>query len=471
MALSPSDQRHWEQEQPVLENARKAHPELFESIQKKPGTLMRRVGILTTQTGKPKGYIKYYPFDFIVEEIRPNKNVITVDGKSVAAEFDDGHGTIYVDLTKVGISTLDAVQRIADALKIQRKHVGYAGIKDSVALTAQRISIRTAARDVVQSLSIPNCLLRNIIERKGAINVGNLFGNRFTLFVRTEKPVHPIEFEKQIAYIKQNGIMNYYGIQRFGSPRFLSHLFGMFLLRGDYKGCVEVFLTKESEFDLPFYHQKRRDASSHFGNWSKMRDIFSVLPHSFRFELQMLNQLLQQPDDFLAAINAVGDQASMWAKAYASYLTNLLLSESQQKSQSLPSVIPLLLGLDVDSASIYAPWLSVHEVKDYQKVMSKLKFLQVGNAPSIEPILKPEFHRYKIFDEGVVISFDLQKGAYATTVLESLFEIVTEQSLPKWVWTGTIDTKQTLGTGDLGEILDLLGDSISNLMKSKTENE
>jgi len=471
MPLSPSDQQHWELEQTVINAARVAQPELFEPVVKQPGDLLSRVGMSLLLSERPSGYIKYSPLDFIVEEIRPDGGVVTVDGGSAEPEYPDGEGTIYADVVKVGISTLDAVERIASALKIEIKKIGYAGIKDAVALTSQRVSIRGVTVAQVQNCRIPNVLLRNIMERKGAIGVGNLMGNRFTLFIRTQHPVEESAFVKQVETIRQHGIMNYYGVQRFGTPRFLAHVFGMYLLRGDFEGCVRAYFSKESEFELPFFTHKRQLAGQYFGDWQKIKEIFAELPYSFRFELSMLEHLIKNPTDYLGAIHVVGQQASMWVRAYASYIANLLMTQTEEKGGTLPQELPLLLGQDLDVERLYGTWLRAHGVEGYRKVIRELKFVQVGKSPSIEPILKPVFHGCKIGPEGVIVSFDLQKGAYATTVLESLFDVVTGYPIPDWVRKTDVDTKRVLGTGDLSVVKEELADAIGKVMSKKESSE
>lgn len=467
MSLSASDQQRWEQEQPVLEKARREHPELFVAQAKPAGELLRRVGILASGKDRPLGYIKYSPLDFIVEEIRPSDEVVTVDGETAEPEYPDGEGTVYADLVKVGISTLDAVGRIADALKIERKFIGYAGIKDAVALTAQRISLRGVSVADVEALSVPNCVLRNVVERKGAINNGNLNGNRFTLFIRTQGTLDEQMFRARVDRLRENGIMNYYGVQRFGSPRFLSHLFGLYLLRGDYKGCVEAVLTKPSDFDLPYYREKRVAATKHWGDWKKMCELFGELPYTYRYELQMLDVLAAKPDGWLAALEAAGEQGAMWARAYASYLVNLLLSEAEQTGATLPKEIPLLLGSDPAVDVLYGKWLEAHRATGYRKALRECRFLQVGKNPTIEPIIKPKVHGYKVAEGGVALSFDLTKGAYATTVLEWLFDVVTGYPVPAWLDTREMDTKQLLGTGDLSGVREVFAKAIGNVMGNK----
>ena len=470
MPISASDHKLWEQEQSFITKQRELHPELFVPIIKPEGTLLKRVGITAIQGERPKGFIKYSPLDFIVEEIRPSGDVIAIDGKEAQPEYEEGEGTIYADITKVGISTLDAVQRVADALHIENKQIGYAGIKDAVALTSQRISFRGVTKEVVEALRVPGCLFRNVEENKGAIGVGNLMGNRFTLFIRTEKPVDENSFSKHIQTIQQNGIMNYFGVQRFGTPRFLAHLFGMHLLRGEYKECVRVYLTKESEFELPFFTNKRREAGSQFGNWQKMKEIFSVLPYTFRFELQLIDSMISRPNE-LNAIHAVGQQASMWVRAYSSYLVNLVLSDAAQTGKKLPNELALMFGREQEMDPTFKPWMQKHNTINYRSFLRDLKFVQAGKNPKIEPVIYPKFHGYKILPEGMIVSFDLQKGAYATTVLEELFQVVTGYPIPEWINRVDVDSKKELGTGNLDEVKTLLAEEIKNVMSRKVEQE
>ena len=57
----------------------------------------------------------------------------------------------------------------------------------------------------------------------------------------------------------------------------------------------------------------------------------------------------------------------------------------------------------------------------------------------------------KILPEGVIISFDLPKGAYATTFLSHLFTL--EGSLASVVNPKKYDLKQVLGTGTMDPAL------------------
>lgn len=471
--LSPSDQNLWEKEQVFISQEKNRVPELFVNSKKEPGELMSRIGILVYPTSLPKGYIKYSPLDFIVEEILLNGKVVTVDDKKETPEpLMAGQGTIYADLVKTGISTLDATERIAKALNIENKNLGYAGIKDAVAFTAQTISLRGGVTlEQVKKLSVPGLIIKNITEGKGAIQLSDLQGNRFTLFIRTEKLVDETAFKKIIEKINSEGVPNYFGPQRFGSPRFLSHLLGMYILRGEPKEVIKTYMLKTSPFEIPYLTKIREEAAPHFGDWPAMEKIFSILPYSFRYELNFL-EILKQPgktESFLEALTTADRQIGMWAYAYASFLNNLVLSEAEQSGQTISKEIPQLLTEDVSVHSLYQKWLKEHGTENFVENIKKYRlntFIHLGRA-AIPPRIKPTIHNFKILPSGVAICFDLPKGAYATTILMFLFETITGKPFPEWMNPEEVDTKALLGLGSIAEIKNILAESIGNLMASR----
>ena len=75
------------------------------------------------------GVIKQRPQDFFVQEIPLYE--------------PSGEGEhVYVEIEKVGLSTFDAINRMAGALKVSPRAIGYAGLKDAQAVSRQVLSIQ-----------------------------------------------------------------------------------------------------------------------------------------------------------------------------------------------------------------------------------------------------------------------------------------------------------------------------------------
>lgn len=464
------DQNFWEREQPVVQSAREATPEKFISSEKDPYALFEQIGIKSVPKDLPKGYFKYRPEDFIVEEERPDGTVITVDGQEASREMEGGEGTVYFDLTKVGVSTIDAQNRITELTGHPEKDVGYAGIKDAVALTSQRVSLRGGILNEVLMLQIPGTIIRQVYEGKGVVQVGGLKGNRFTLMIRTEHPLDPTQIDQRIEYIKAKGIMNYFGVQRFGTPRFLAHEFGRAMLLQGAEAGVKTYITMASPFELPFFAERRAQATAVWGDWKKMHEVLADLPYSFRHELDMLESLQQSGGHFLTALEKVQQQAGMWVRAYASYASNERLSEAEKNGETLPSPMPQLLNPDQKALEVYKTFLDREGLRNPMGALKKYPFIRVGRNPTFIPVVHPEVHAYKVIPEGLAITFSLSKGAYATTMLMYLFDTVTGYPVPEWLDPKFIDTKEVLGTGSLREVRELLKEDLDRIMSRKNED-
>jgi tRNA pseudouridine13 synthase len=466
----PNDQTSFDIEQRTLDVARTASPEKFLVPQKPPHTLFEFIGIKNAPRDLPKGYFKYRPEDFIVEEIRPDGTLITVDGQSAKPDVEDGEGTVYFDLTKVGVSTMDAGNRIAEVTGYDSKSIGYAGIKDAVALTSQRMSIRAGILNEILLLNIPGMIIRNVHEAKGVVQIGALLGNRFTLLLRTHNPLTQDWVDERMAHIKTHGIMNYFGVQRFGTPRFIAHDVGRAMLVEGAQASVKTYITKASPFELPFFTERRARLLELWGDWVAMKNAIADLPYSFRHEMDTLSSLIKTGGMFSAAIEAVQQQAGMWVRAYASYAANEVLSDAEVSGAELPDPMPQLLNPDPKALSVYKNILERDNLRNPMSALKSYPFIRVGRNPTFVPVIHPDIHSYKIIPEGLALSFSLSKGAYATTMLMYLIDSVTGYPVPEWVNTKYIDAKELLGTGSLREVKEKLGEDIERIMARKNED-
>lgn len=470
MPLSHADQSLWERERAFLDLERATKPELFKSDPDSRKAVLPSIGITTLHPDLPTGYIRYSPLDFLVEEIAAKDDVVEIlPGPKVSPVPADGAGTVYADLVKIAISTLDGVQRVVDALKLQPDQVRYAGIKDAVAVTAQRISIRGASLQAVLDLQAPNVILKNVREGKGALSTGQLEGNRFTLFVRVGPKFDPVVFSNRLSDVNHYGVINYYGPQRFGAPRYISHLFGLHLCRGDLDALLRTVFCGASPTELAYHAAKRAEAEKAYGDWKAMREVFETLPYSFRHELAMLS-VLEKGGKPAEAVYAVSQQANLWARAYASYLANHLLSEWGKDPQTMPKALPLLLSMDPAARPFYAPALQAHGTERFLEHLRPFRFINIGRNPSIATRVFPAMRGVKAVKEGVAISFELPKAAYATTVLMHLFDAITGSPIPDWVQPEEIDTKEVLGLGSLSEIRKAFRKEL-DLMATMRQNE
>ncbi|PKP51866.1 MAG: hypothetical protein CVT90_02905, partial [Candidatus Altiarchaeales archaeon HGW-Altiarchaeales-3] len=132
------------------------------------------------------GIIKQIPDDFIVEEItpEPEKKVMKIDEFN---EFDKnspkGEFT-RCTMQKYNWDTMRAVKEISKRLHTSHNRIGFAGMKDKYALTSQRISIYNTPIERLKEVKIKDIILGNFEYSDDKIDLGDLWGNRFTIAIR-----------------------------------------------------------------------------------------------------------------------------------------------------------------------------------------------------------------------------------------------------------------------------------------------
>lgn len=442
-------------EQTFLEKEKVRAPDLFVHTLKDSGpTPLERIGVSLPFSDLPSGYIKYSPLDFIVEEIDPDGVLHTVDTGALGPNaLEPGGGrTLYADLVKVGISTIDAVKTLAHLLNVDDAQFGTAGIKDGYALTGQRVSIRSIRYDALKNLKTTNVFLKNVSSGKGVILTGQLKGNRFTLLIRTEKPLASDALASKIDALNKNGAWNFYWLQRFGN-RLNFHWLGLLIFQGQYEECVRSYLCDEGYNELPYFAAVRKKAAERFGDPDSLIALFEPLPFTLRYELRMARYLKDNPGDYRGLLRAMPELTKFWVYAYTSYLFNQVLSRyANDSSRPAPLELPLALSVRREDMSPYRDFLIADGVpRDFHKHLRPFPYIRLQTRTVTTKIV-PTVHAWKSIPEGLAIAFDLPKGCYATTLLAHLFTLVEGFPVPKWVKKTEVDTKEILGTGSIKDI-------------------
>ncbi len=152
---------------------------------------------------KIPGRSKVVPGDFMVEE--------------VAAYEPCGDGEhLYLWIEKTGVSTFDAVSRLARALGRRDKEFGYAGMKDAQAVTRQWISIGGVEEEAVRDLQLDGVVILEARRHRNKLKLGHLKGNRFSILVRGAGAEHADDALRNLTDMEKRGVPNYFGEQRFG---------------------------------------------------------------------------------------------------------------------------------------------------------------------------------------------------------------------------------------------------------------
>lgn len=123
---------------------------------------------------------------------------------------------LFLWIEKVGKNTADVVKAVARAAAVKERDIGFAGMKDKNAVTRQWLSLCRKESDAASWDLGPGInLLRQ--ERHGnKLRTGHLIGNRFTIKLVETSEDGWSHAEAIAAFLKDQGLPNYFGPQRFG---------------------------------------------------------------------------------------------------------------------------------------------------------------------------------------------------------------------------------------------------------------
>src|SRR5205085_3181203 len=128
----------------------------------------------------------------------------------------------------------EAVHRIADALHVSSRDIGFAGMKDAQAVSRQTLSIWGTSEEAVMNLQVPRITIEGVARHGNKLRLGHLKGNRFAIKIREVNPTDVVRVREAMKILERRGVPNYFGEQRFGR-RGNNDALGAALVRGDYE--------------------------------------------------------------------------------------------------------------------------------------------------------------------------------------------------------------------------------------------
>jgi tRNA pseudouridine13 synthase len=278
----------------------------------------RDVGIVGYVTSTPGvgGTLKATPEDFVVEEI-----------SSPPPPSADGRYTI-ASVRVRNWETNRLVREFARVLRISRRRIGFAGTKDKHAVSTRLFSFENVPPETVRGIRLKDVEILDAFRSDRPLEIGDLSGNRFRILVRnlsadSESAAKAVA-ETEQALRRLGGFPSFFGIQRFGSVRPITHVVGRHLVRGEFREAVETYVANPLEGEDPESFEVRaalRDTGD-------VQAALRTYPKSYGFEKAMLNRLAADPGDFIGALCVLPfNLLMMFVHGYQSFLFNRIVSE------------------------------------------------------------------------------------------------------------------------------------------------
>jgi len=387
------------------------------------------------------------------------------------AKKDQGVFTI-AEVSSRNWETHTLVQEIAHRLHVSQRRISFAGTKDKRAWTTQLMSFAHIPPEQLASLSIKDVSIQNIYQSDVPVRIGDLLGNHFEITIRG---IPQTVTEEHITSLLNpcktcGGFPNFYGIQRFGIIRPITHLVGKYIVQGMFEKAAMTYIAHPMRGENEATHALREELEQ-TKDYTK---AFHSYPDALNFEKAMLNRLIQSPDDFVGAFKELPKNLLlMFVNAYESFLFNKILSErirrgiplhqavvgdiiSPVRKNSITSeiiavkpsniekvnkqilknkaiVTGLLIGYDTvfaegEMGDIEQAVVESEKIDPRDFIIPEIPFLSSQGSrrallalmPWIEWTLQAD--EFSKEHQALSLCFELQKGCYATALLRELMK-------------------------------------------------
>lgn len=381
----------------------------------------------------------------------------------------DGEGpNIWIWIEKIGRTTLDVLLDISRDLHIDRKRMGFAGMKDKKAITRQWICIANMDLDsqMKEILSLKDDIYKTkflkVTRGRKKLRLGQLKGNKFKILIRDVDDVENslIRANNILKELEITGVPNYFGWQRFGKPRTNTHLVGKALIENNLEEAVRIYIGNPSKEE----HNDNQNARKAYddGDFEKSLELMAK---GMRYEKMMIKEIIKDykkgklnENTYKKALYALPKPLQrMFVHAYQSYLFNEAVSErvamginkyiegdiivnNEEKilrDKSPEEYQKLIDNFQADPTSpLYGTKVPFAEDKvgEMEKKILKRhnlekKDFECFKMPRLESHGLRRSMRFKVWDtqanltdEGILTEFSINKGSYATAVLREVMK-------------------------------------------------
>jgi tRNA pseudouridine13 synthase len=338
------------------------------------------------------GQLRATPDHFLVEELA----LYTPQG-------DGQH--LYVNLTKVGLTTSEVQEQLARLFKLRTSEVGFAGMKDKQARTTQTFSLNVGHQ--AQAAGGTEEFVASSIQRirdnlsvevnwadlhRNKLRLGHLLGNRFVITitnVATDLNVAVMRAQAIVEEMAHTGVPNFFGPQRFGANGSNVRQ-GMGMLLGE------------------------RPKSA---RW--LRRLLATAYQSY-----LCNRYLARRVEMGAFAHLLtGDVAKKHATGGMFTVVDAAVEQPRYVAQEISFTAPMV-GPKMWAAVDAAAQLEAEVLAESPVTMAHFEAAHVDGTRRLGRLLLPDCTvEANERLQGVTVSFSLPKGAFATTILREVMKV------------------------------------------------
>jgi len=379
------------------------------------------ISVYSTNFSGIGGKIRIKPEDFQVSELISDK---------AKNSIKEENGYAVYKLKKKKIDTNHALSRIFRKKGIRLKSLG---LKDASAVTEQFVCSGNKGIGI-DNFSSDKYSLEKLGFVKKPLSKKDMIGNHFKIKIS--------ESENNLeSFAEIDKILNFYGYQRFGSKRPVTHLIGRAILHRDFKKAVDLILSFRSIFDSKENNEIREKLSDK----SNYKQYFDKVPLPMDIERIVLKEMIEH-GEAIHAIRAIPvSMRRFYVQAYQSFIFNQSLSSAFLDGENLFEsqsgdvcfdkngiIGKYVKGMDQNLALPFVGYsyykktrfdYQISKVLEQEEVSPKDFFIKEMQEVSSEGgFRQAAIHCSNYSLHGNVVEFSLSRGSFATILLREIMK-------------------------------------------------
>ncbi|MCA9827345.1 MAG: tRNA pseudouridine(13) synthase TruD [Nitrosopumilus sp.] len=379
------------------------------------------ISVYSTNFAGIGGKIRVSPDDFQVRELISTK---------AENSIGDQDGYAVYKLKKKNIDTNHALSGIFAKKGIRLKSLG---LKDASAVTEQFVCSGNKGH-AIENFSTDKYALEKIGYVKKPLSKKDMIGNHFKIKISECSNILS-------SFTEYDKILNFYGYQRFGSKRAVTHLIGKALLNRDFKKAIDLILCFTSVCDSK-ENTEIREKLSDTENYEK---YFDQVPPQMDVERIVLKEMIDHGEPIRAIRKIPISLRRFYIQAYQSFIFNLSLSSAFLDGENLfeaesgdvcfdfnGTIGKYVKGLDQNLALPFVGYsyykktrfdYHISKILQQEEISPKDFFIKEMQEISSEGgFRQAAIHcsDYSAYDDTV--EFSLSRGSFATILLREIMK-------------------------------------------------
>jgi len=379
------------------------------------------ITIYSTEFNGIGGKIKVEPEDFQVTEIISQRAQNTINAKE---------GYAVYKLKKKKIDTNHALSDVFRKKGIRLKSLG---LKDASAITEQFVCSGNKGK-TIENFSTDKYSLEKIGFAKKPLSKKDMISNHFKIKISDCS-------DDLSSFVEYDKILNFYGYQRFGSKRPVTHLIGKAILQRDFNKAVELILS----FTSPYDSKENTEIREKLSDKENYQKYFDQVPYQMDIEKIVLKEMIEHGDALRAIRSIQISLRRFYIQAYQSFLFNQSLSlafsdgEDMFEAQSgdvcfdFHGIIgKYVKGLDQHLALPFVGYsyykktrfdYQISKILEQEEITPKDFFIKEMQEVSSEGgFRQTAIHCSDFSSYETTIEFSLSRGSFATILLREIMK-------------------------------------------------